>query len=96
MGGRKTKTICNYCEQLLRKDDTIFRRISEYIDNTTTHGVVRIFSGKSIIKRLFWLLVVLVASAGCLYNCIDRIRFLASAPTSTASPRECNLLTFLQ
>lgn len=65
---------------MLKKDDAVFR---EYIENTTTHGVVRIFSDKSLIRRLFWLLIVLGASVGCLYNCIDRIRFLVSEPTST-------------
>lgn len=71
----------NACSKnLLKKDDTIFR---EYIENTTTHGVVRVFRNKSIVRRLFWLLIVLGASAGCLYNCINRIRFLASSPTST-------------
>lgn len=67
-------------KRMLKKDDAVFR---EYIENTTTHGVVRIFSDKSLFRRLFWLLIVLGASVGCLYNCIDRIRFLVSEPTST-------------
>ena len=76
------KTEKNCSKKLLSKDDTIFR---EYIENTTAHGVVRIF-GKhyNIFRRLFWLVVFLGAAAGCLYNCIERISFLASGPTSTA------------
>jgi acid-sensing ion channel 5 len=68
-------------QRLLKRDDAIFR---EYIDNTTTHGVVRIFSRRSIVRRVFWLLIVLAATTGCLFNCINRIRFLASDPTSTS------------
>ena len=71
----------NCTKKLVRKDGTIFR---EYIENATAHGMVRIFTKQySVLRRLFWLVVFLVAAAGCLYNCIDRIRFLASAPTST-------------
>lgn len=69
------------CNKVLKKDNTVFR---EYIDNTTTHGVVRIFSNKSLVRRGFWLLIVLGAAAGCLNNCINRILFLASSPTSTS------------
>ena len=67
-------------ERLLNKDTTTFKN---YIESTTAHGVVRIFIGKSIIRRLFWLIVVLTAASGCLYNIGDRIRFLISDPTST-------------
>ena len=67
-------------QRLFKKDDRYFRK---YIDNTTAHGVVRIFTGKSIIRRLFWLVIVLGATAGCLNNVIDRIIYLAGQPTST-------------
>ena len=66
----------------MRKDGTIF---SEYVENTTAHGVVRIFTKHySVLRRLFWLVVFLGAAAACLSNCINKIRFLASASTSTA------------
>ena len=67
-------------ERLLSRDSSTFKK---YIESTTAHGVVRIFSSKSIIRRLFWLVIVLAAAGGCLYNISDRIRFLISAPTST-------------
>lgn len=67
-------------QRLFKKDNKYFRK---YVENTTAHGVVRIFTGKSIIRRLFWLVVVLGATAGCLNNIIDRIIFLAGQPTST-------------
>ena len=67
-------------QRLFKKDDRYFRK---YIDNTTAHGVVRIFTSKSIIRRLFWLVIVLGATAGCLNNVIDRIIYLAGQPTST-------------
>ena len=71
----------SYKKELLSKDTTIFR---EYIENTTAHGLVRIFRGH-VALRIFWLIIVLVAAGGCLNNCIDRIRFLASNPNSTAT-----------
>ena len=67
-------------ERLLKKDASTFKK---YVESTTAHGVVRIFKGKSIIRRLFWLIIVLTAAGGCLYNISDRIRFLISEPTST-------------
>ena len=57
----------------------------KYIQSTPTHGVVHIFIGKSIIRRIFWLLIVLVAASYCLYNISDRIRYLSSNPTSTTT-----------
>ena len=67
-------------ERLFKKDKTSFKK---YIESTTAHGVVRIFTGKSTIRRLFWLVIVLAAAGGCLYNISDRISFLVSTPTST-------------
>ena len=61
------------------------RKFMKYIESTPTHGVVHIFTGKSIIRRLFWLLIVLVAAGYCLYNISDRIRYLSSNPTSTTT-----------
>lgn len=67
-------------EQMLTKDCKKFRK---YVESTTAHGVVRIFSGKSRIRRLFWAVVFVGALVGCLYNVSDRIRFLVGNPTST-------------
>ena len=67
-------------ERLFSKDSSTFNK---YIESTTAHGVVRIFKSKSKIRRLFWLIVVLTAAGGCLYNISDRIQFLISSPTST-------------
>ena len=79
-------------ERLLKKDASTFKK---YVESTTAHGVVRIFKGKSIIRRLFWLIIVLTAAGGCLYNISDRIRFLISEPTSTTiSVTRKNTLTF--
>ena len=67
-------------ERLFNKDCSTFKK---YIESTTAHGVVRIFQSKSIIRRLFWLVIVLSAASGCLYNISDRIRYLVSSPTAT-------------
>ena len=59
------------------------RRFKKYVESTTTHGVVHIFSGKSIIRRIFWAVIFLGAMGACLYNIIDRILYLAGQPTAT-------------
>ena len=70
-----------FLKRLFKRDSTRFKR---YIEATTAHGVVHIFIGKSYIRRLLWLVIVLASASGCLYNCVDRIRFLAGTPTATA------------
>ena len=70
----------SFKQRLLNKDRS---RFNKYIQSTTTHGVVYIFIGKSKIRRLFWLVIVLTAGIGCLFNVSNRIIFLASGPTST-------------
>lgn len=71
----------SFANRLFNKDCSRFR---SYIEATTAHGVIHIFIGKSYIRRAIWLVIVLASASGCLYNCIDRIRFLASKPTATA------------
>ena len=67
-------------EQMCKKDS---KKFTKYVESTTAHGVVRIFSGKSTIRRLFWAVIFLGAMAGCLYNISNRIIFLLGNPTST-------------
>ena len=69
-------------ERVCKSDSTKFMK---YIKSTPTHGLVHIFTGKSIIRRVFWLLIVVGAGAFCLFNIIDRIEFLVSQPTSTTT-----------
>ena len=75
-----TKGSLSFRQRLLKKDRS---RFNKYIQSTTTHGVVYIFIGKSKIRRLFWLVIVLTAAIGCLFNVSNRIIFLANGPTST-------------
>ena len=70
----------SFAKRLFKKDCTRFKK---YIESTTAHGVVRIFIGKSLLRRIFWLFIVFASTSGCLYNCSDRIRFLSSKPTAT-------------
>lgn len=65
------------------KDDS--RKFLKFIQSTPTHGVVHIFVGKSVVRRLFWLFIVLSAGGYCLYNISDRIQFLLSNPTTTST-----------
>ena len=69
-----------FWRNLTRRDLKHFRK---FVDTTATHGVRRIFNGKSKIRRLFWMLLFLGATIGCLYNIITQIIFLAGNPTST-------------
>ena len=78
--GISAKEPSSFRQRLLKKDRS---RFNKYIQSTTTHGVVYIFIGKSKIRRLFWLMIVITAAVGCLFNVSNRIIFLASGPTST-------------
>ena len=75
------KKVPAYREALLRKDATRFK---EYIENTTTHGVARIFRGRSCIRRLVWLLVVISVLSGLLFFIVERGRRLEAAGKSTS------------
>ena len=76
-----------FTERLCSKDSRKFRR---YIENTTTHGVVRIFTGKSKMGRLFWAIVFVCALGMCLSTIAERIRYLASDPTTTTVTQKVN------
>ena len=77
----------SFKERFCSNDSTKFRK---YIENTTTHGVVRIFTGKSRVRRLFWAVVFLSASIACLANIIERIIYLAGDPTTTTVTQKVN------
>ena len=77
---RKHEGDASRLKVFFKKDCSRFRK---YIKSSTPHGVVHIFIGKSKIRKAFWLLIVLACAAVCLHNVIERIRFLASAPSTT-------------
>ena len=77
----------SFTERLCSKDSHKFRK---YIENTTTHGVVRIFTGKSKVRRLFWAIVFVSALGFCLANIGERIRYLAGDPTTTTVTQKVN------
>lgn len=81
--------MASYFKQMFRgpNHDKYFKK---YVETTSTHGVSNVFTGKSIIRRLFWLGILLVAIGGCLHNIIDRIQFLISRPTATTLSMEQN------
>ena len=74
-------------ERLCSRDTHKFRK---YIENTTTHGVVRIFTGKSKVRRLFWAIVVVFAAGFCLYNIVDQMVVYANNPTVTTFTQKAN------
>lgn len=65
---------------LTRKD---LKHFQKFVTTTATHGVRRMFTGKSRIRRLFWILLFLAATVGCVYNISTQIMFLAGSPTTT-------------
>ena len=67
-------------KRLLKRDKTKFMK---YVSSTTTHGVRRIFIGKSKIRRVVWALLFLSVFCGCCYTTLERILYYASAPTAT-------------
>ena len=76
-----TRKRLTYKEALLRKNAT---RFEDYIENTTTHGVVRIYRGPSWIRRILWLCVVILVLSGLLYFIVERAIRLNSAQKSTS------------
>ena len=77
----------SFKQRLCSKDTHKFRK---YIENTTTHGVVRIFKGKSKARRVFWAIVVIVAAGFCLYNIVDQMVLYANNPTATTITQRTN------
>ena len=67
-------------QRICKKDS---RKFMKYIKSTPTHGVVHIFVGKSIVRRVYWTFIILAAASYCLFNISERIKFLSTSPTST-------------
>ena len=55
----------------------------KWADESTIHGVDHVFYGKSLIRRVLWGLVVLIAIGVMLYFIIDRIIYFGQRPTAT-------------
>ena len=71
-----------YKEGLCRKD---LKHVQEYVESTTTHGVVRVFGGNSTyLKRFVWLVIFLASFSGLLAIFVNRAQRLQSRPVSTA------------
>ena len=80
IGCVSTSTKPSLVKRLFNSDG---RRFRKFVHSTTTHGVIHIFSGKSKLRRFFWLLLVLASASGCLYDIIESIRRLAQGNTDT-------------
>ena len=70
----------SFIQRLFKRDR---RRFNKYIQSSTIHGVVHIFFGKSKIRRLLWLLIVLSSTIGCVQGIVNHIIHLSSGPTDT-------------
>lgn len=66
------------------------RYISQWLDNTSIHGIVHVFKAQSPLRRILWALIFLTASGYCLYNIIERSIHYGNFPTSTAVSVEVN------
>ena len=59
------------------------KKFDKYVQSTSTHGIKRIFTGKSKIRRLFWATLFLLSFAGCLYGIVSSIILYSEVPTAT-------------
>ncbi|XP_011403357.2 PREDICTED: acid-sensing ion channel 5-like [Amphimedon queenslandica] len=57
---------------------------NKWLDNTSIHGIVHVFKGRSRLRRILWLLVFLFASTTCAGIIIFYIVLWAQDPTSTS------------
>ena len=57
---------------------------NKWLDNTSIHGVVHIFKGKSRLRRILWLIVFLFAAITCAGIIIFYIVLWTQDPTSTS------------
>lgn len=70
-----------YKEGLCRKD---LKHVQDYVESTTTHGVVRVFGGTATyLKRFVWLVIFLASFSGLLAIFVNRAQRLHSRPKST-------------
>ena len=69
------------CKQGFCRND--LNHFEEYYENTTTHGIKRIFEKVSIIRRLLWLFLVIASASGLLYFIVNRGIRLSAYPKST-------------
>ena len=70
-----------YKEGLCRKD---LKHVQDYVESTTTHGVVRVFGGNATyLKRFVWLIIFLASFSGLLTIFVNRAQRLHNAPKST-------------
>ena len=70
-----------YKEGLCRKD---LKHFQDYVESTTTHGVVRVFGGNATyLKRFVWLVIFLASFSGLLAIFVNRAQRLRSSPKST-------------
>ena len=59
------------------------KEISKWLDATSINGIVHVFKSKSLIRRLIWALIFLLAAAYCIYNIADRGSYFDSRPSAT-------------
>ena len=57
--------------------------VSKWLDMTSVHGIVHIFKNESLIRRLIWAFIFLLAAAYCIYNIADRGSYFDSRPSAT-------------
>ena len=78
---------CSCSDGLCTCKDDLFH---SWLSNTTIHGIVHVFTSKSPLRRIFWAIIFLSATGGCLYNIVDRFVNYLDRPTSTSVAFEAN------
>ncbi len=69
-----------WMRRMVKKDS---KRFMKYVQATSTHGMVYIFTGKSKSRRVFWALFFLAALSYCVYAVIAECLNYKSVPTTT-------------
>ena len=64
---------CVYKDEYARK----------WLTNASIHGLEHIVDGKSNIRRIIWMLIVVISASGCLYTIVDHFILFFNRPTAT-------------
>ena len=76
----------NQKQEFLSANNTSHRQnevIKHFLDSTTFHGLGRIFTARTRLQRVFWLLLVVTGLVYVTYATIDSIQKYYSYPTTT-------------
>ena len=84
-----SSSTCDRCANKCRiRDGT---RFSQWLDDTTAHGIVHVFKAPSLLRRFLWGIVFSIACILLAVTVVDRVRFYFSFTTATTISLETDL-----